>query len=220
METTALTKQDIIDFIMLQSKEFLDLLKQERLEREKSRKEFEEKLEKERLEREKENEKRERENERRIKALDKAISDVSGTLGRFVEGMVRPRIVKLFQRKGIAIRALFNNVCGYKANDEKDYEIDMFLTNDKYAIAVEVKTTLGVKEVNEHLERLKRIQKNSPKPFRLTDMILLGAVVGMSVHEDADKYAYRKGLYVLKQKGNIVTIVNDNKFVAKEWIIH
>ena len=39
----------------------------------------------------------------------------------------------------------------------------------------------------------------------------------MIVENNADRYAYQNGLYVLRQKGNIVEIVNDTKFQPKEW---
>jgi hypothetical protein len=48
-------------------------------------------------------------------------------------------------------------------------------------------------------------------------MKVYGAVAGMIVEDEADKYAYKKGLFVLRQKGNIVEIVNDNKFQPKVW---
>ncbi|CAN2044196.1 hypothetical protein GMMP13_120030 [Candidatus Magnetomoraceae bacterium gMMP-13] len=42
----------------------------------------------------------------------------------------------------------------------------------------------------------------------------------MSFAEEADKYAYRRGLYVLTLVGeNMLTIVNDNKFRPKEWAV-
>jgi hypothetical protein len=44
-------------------------------------------------------------------------------------------------------------------------------------------------------------------------------VAGIVIQEDADKYAYKKGLYVLKQKGEIVEIANDDKFVPREWVV-
>jgi hypothetical protein len=48
-------------------------------------------------------------------------------------------------------------------------------------------------------------------------MKIYGAVAGMIVEGEANKYAYKKGLFVLRQKGNIVEIVNDFKFKPKEW---
>jgi len=48
-------------------------------------------------------------------------------------------------------------------------------------------------------------------------MTVFGAVAGMIIESNADKYAYQKGLFVLKQKGNIVEIVNDENFQPKAW---
>ena len=48
-------------------------------------------------------------------------------------------------------------------------------------------------------------------------MTLYGAVAGMIIENQADRYAYKNGLYVLRQKGNLVEIVNDENFVPREW---
>ncbi len=45
----------------------------------------------------------------------------------------------------------------------------------------------------------------------------MGAVAGMVVQDEAAKYAYRRGLFVLAQSGDSVLIRNDNKFVPKQW---
>ncbi|GAH56510.1 unnamed protein product, partial [marine sediment metagenome] len=78
-------------------------------------------------------------------------------------------------------------------------------------------STLKVEDVNEHIQRLEKLQNNPPKYIK--DTILLGAVAGMRIEQNADKYAYRKGFYVLKQKGEIMEIANNDKFKPKEWKI-
>jgi len=122
----------------------------------------------------------------------------------------------MFQEKGIEIRTSLQNAKGFY--DKKEYyQIDLLLINSTIAVVVEVKSTLGIAEVNEHLERMEKIKRVPPDRIDLKGVTLVGAVAGMLIESDADKYAYRQGLYVLKQKGTIVEIVNDDKFKPKEW---
>ena len=157
-----LTRQDILELfadqakqIDNQAKNFESLLLKDREEREKSRIEFEKNLEQERKERALS----------RIE-FDKRLGELSGTWGKFVAEMVKPRIVEMFK---------------------------------------------------EHLERLDKIKKVAPRRIDLSNISLFGAVAGMIIEEGADRYAYKKGLFVLRQKGNIVEIANDEKFKPKIW---
>jgi len=189
-----LTKQDILELFANQSKNFEQLLIKEREERNQSRKEFDKKL----IE------------------TDKRIGNLAGTWGKFVAEMVKPKIVELFKEKGIQIETTIQSVEGFK-NGQKFYEIDLLLINTNVAVVVEVKSSLSVDDINEHLERIEKIRKIAPKRIDLSGVTIFGAVAGMIVEGEADKYAYKKGLFVLRQKGNIVEIVNDFKFKPKEW---
>jgi hypothetical protein len=44
---------------------------------------------------------------------------------------------------------------------------------------------------------------------------LLGAVAAMIIDQNADEYAIKHGLYVLKQAGNVIEIVNDESFTPQ-----
>jgi len=189
-----LTKQDILELFANQSKNFEQLLIKEREERNQSRKEFDKKL----IE------------------TDKRIGNLAGTWGKFVAEMVKPKIVELFKEKGIQIETTIQSVEGFK-NGQKFYEIDLLLINTNVAVVVEIKSSLSVEDINEHLERIEKIRKIAPKRIDLSGVTIYGAVAGMIVEGEADKYAYKKGLFVLRQKGNIVEIVNDFKFKPKEW---
>ncbi|MDZ7762149.1 MAG: hypothetical protein U5L00_18090 [Desulfovermiculus sp.] len=93
-------------------------------------------------------------------------------------------------------------------------EIDLLVTNDDLALAVECKSRLGIDDVNEHLDRLNRFKRLLP---RYSDVRLMGAVAGMVVPDDVARYAYRRGLYVLAQSGESVIIRNDDTFTPGIW---
>ncbi len=212
---TELTKQDILDLLDRQAKEFHERMLESdrnmaksRLEFEKSRMEFDEILKRS-----------QRESEKSRKDFNKRLGEVTGVWGKFVAEMVKPRIIKMFKDKGIMIRTALQNVVGL-IGDKKYYEIDLLLINSQIAVAVEVKSSLSVDDVKEHLDRLEKIQKVQPERINMAGATLYGAVAGIIVENDADKYAYKHGLFVLRQKGSIVQIMNDKEFVPKEWKVN
>ena len=186
---------------------------------EKSRLEFDESLKKSRKEFDDSLKRSQKESEKSRRDFNKRLGQVTGTWGKFVAEMVRPRIIKMFKDKGILIKTTLQNVVGL-IGDKKYYEIDLLLINTQIAVVVEVKSSLSVNDVKEHLERLEKIQKIQPERINLGGAILYGAVAGIIVENDADVFAYRHGLFVLRQKGSIVEIMNDKDFMPKEWKVN
>jgi len=201
---TVLTYESVLALIREQSLEFRKNL-------EESNKKFERNLE----ESSKKFEKNLASLEIEDKKLQKKIDSLTGVWGKFVEGLVLPKIIEMFQARGIEIEMSAQSVKGFK-NGQEFYEIDILLVDTNIAVAVEVKSTLSIDDVNEHLKRLDKIRQVKPKLFNLSGATIYGAVAGMIIEQDADRYAYKKGLFVLRQKGNIVEIVNDDKFKPTE----
>ncbi len=217
----AITIENYIELLALQSKQFLDnltssieqsrkefdaKLEKERLEREQSRKEYEAKLEKERLEREDE-----------LKKSNARMKKLEGNWGQFIESLVQPGLIDMFATRDINLRDIYSNILEYKADGQKLYEIDLFAIDGTYAVAVEVKTSLTSAYVDEHLERLQKIQEQPPHNFKLESKTILGAIAGITVKGDSNKYAQRKGLFVLTQKGNLLEMLSPAH--PKEWKI-
>ena len=186
-------------------KEYEEKLESERQERKKSRQEFEERLEREQQEREKSRQE-----------FNKKLGEITGTWGKLVTEMVHPKIIEMFQSRGIEIEMSAQSVKGFK-DGNVFYEIDILLVNTNVAVAVEVKSTLTRQDVEDHLARLDKIKQIAPKLFNLSGMTVYGAVAGMIIENNADRFAYQNGLYVLKQNGNIVEIVNNDQFEPREW---
>ena len=130
--------------------------------------------------------------------IGKKIAGLTDSWSDFVEGIVRPNLIELFAERGIFFENIYPNIME-KRNNQSFYEIDLFVTNSKYALAVEVKTKLTTDGVKKHLERLAKIQEQPPKDFRkgLEGKFLLGAVAGMKVVQNAKEYAQKNGLFVL-----------------------
>ena len=153
-----------------------------------------------------------KETDRKLKEVTKAIGRLGNRLGEFVEEMVRPAVVRLFQQRGIAVHQVFRGA--YAERDGDAMEIDLLVVNSVDVVLVEVKSELKVDDVKEHMLRLERFKKLFPQyaGFRV-----MGAVAGMVVAEETARFAYRQGLFVLAQSGDTVTIRNDKDFQPVVW---
>ena len=140
------------------------------------------------------------------------ISELTGSWGKFVESMVEPAVVRIFEERGIEIEGTQQRVKRRRNGDE--IEIDILGINKEWVVAVEVKTALKVEDVNEHIERLDKFRGFFPE---YADRKTIGAVAGMRIEGGADKYAYRRGFFVLAQSGESVMMLNDDKFRPKVW---
>ena len=153
-----------------------------------------------------------KETDRLFKETNKKIGDLGNRLGEFVQEMVRPAVVRLFRERGIEVHQVMRNIEAF--NDEDAIEIDLLVINQQQAIAVECKSRLSIEDVNEHLARMGKFKQLFS---HYQDINLMGAVAGMVVPDEAAKYAYRRGLFVLVQSGDSILIRNDAKFAPKLW---
>ena len=153
-----------------------------------------------------------KETDRKLKEVTKAIGRLGNRLGEFVEEMVRPAVVRLFQQRGIAVHQVFRGA--YAERDGDAMEIDLLVVNSVDVVLVEVKSELKADDVKEHISRLERFKKLFPQyaGFRV-----MGAVAGMVVAEETARFAYRQGLFVLAQSGDTVVIRNDAGFKPVVW---
>ncbi len=93
-------------------------------------------------------------------------------------------------------------------------EVDILVVDGEYAVLIEVKSTLKVEDVNDHIKRLEDFKSFFPE---YKERKIIGAVGGISIEEESDKYAYRNGMFVITESGETVKILNDKKFKPKEW---
>ena len=143
---------------------------------------------------------------------DAKIEALTGKWGRFVEGLIAPAVERLFQAWNIEVDRVYQRVKAHK--NGVGLEVDILAVNGEYAVLIEAKSTLGVDDVREHIERLKKFKTFFPE---YADRKVIGAVAGIVIDEDADKFAYRNGLFVIAQSGEAVTILNDAQFRPKQW---
>lgn len=152
--------------------------------------------------------------DKQITRLAKQVAGITDTIGLFAQEQVRPKIIELFGEKGIELEDTLKNV-KIKKDGNFYYEMDLLLINTIYSVVVEVKNKLRKDDIDDHLKRLKKVEALPHRFVRGTKVY--GAVAGMIVDEDIQNYAFKKGLYVVKPKGDGVEISNPENFKPRVW---
>jgi hypothetical protein len=152
------------------------------------------------------------ETDRIIKNLSKNLGELGNRLGEFVEHMVAPAVVRLFQAQGIEVHEVHPGVEA-KRNGE-GVEIDLLVVNDGTLVAVECKSKFAKEHVDEHLVRMEKLKRLLPlyKNHRA-----LGAVAAMVMTDSVKAYAHSQGLYVLYQSGENVEVSSPTGFTPRAW---
>ncbi len=150
--------------------------------------------------------------EKTVERTSKAVDSLTTRWGRFVEELVEPAVIKLFQAKGIDVKEV------YPRARSKRYatpmEIDILAVDETELVLVECKSRLSKDDVDEFLEKLPQFKLAFP---HFQNFKAYGAVAGIEINEGIDRYAYKKGLFVIKPSGDTVAIINDDSFKAATW---
>lgn len=150
--------------------------------------------------------------EKTVERTAKAVDGLTTRWGRFVEELVEPAVLRLFQERGIDIRYTYSRAKNRQPGVAM--EIDILAVNDTVTVVVECKSRLSQDDVNYFLQKLTRFKESFPlyRNYRT-----YGAVAGIEINEGVDSYAYRQGLFVIRPSGDTVTIANDQKFRPVAW---
>jgi len=152
------------------------------------------------------------ETDRILKNLSTNLGDLGNRLGEFVEHMVAPAVVRLFQALGIEVHEVYPGVEAKRHGE--GIEIDLLVVNDGTLVAVECKSKLTMDYVDAHLKRMEKLKRLLPlyKNHRA-----LGAVAAMVMSEGVKTYAHSQGLYVLCQSGESIEVSSPEGFNPRAW---
>jgi predicted AAA+ superfamily ATPase len=149
-----------------------------------------------------------KETDRQLKKLgietDRRIGNLGNSLGDVIEHLMSPKLHKKFKNLGFIFDRSSRDVEIRDRNHQDLAEIDVFLENGDYAMAVEVKTRLTIPDIKEHLERMEILRQAADE--RKDQRKYLGAVAGASVNQNVLAYALKNGLYVIIPSGETVDI--------------
>ncbi len=128
-------------------------------------------------------------------------------IGEIVEALIEAPLIKLFNERGIQVQQTYQRAFSRKTG--RDVEIDIIAENGKEVIVVEVKTTLRKRDIDKFIETLKIFKQAFPK---YKENVVYGAMAFLNGRSELTKYAYRKGLFVIKALNENAVILNDKKF--------
>ena len=147
-----------------------------------------------------------------VDRTSRGIDGLNGRWGKFVENFVEPAVVRLFQARGIPVTETAQRV--KQTRGEFAMEIDILAENGDVAVAVEVKSHLTQDAVDEFLGNLVNFKRAFPK---YQTYQIYGAVAGIDIDKGVDRYAYRQGLFVIRQSGDTVELANNPQFRPTPW---
>ena len=150
--------------------------------------------------------------EKTVDTTSKAVDSLTTRWGRFVEELVEPAVIRIFQAWGIDIKEIYPS-----ARSEREpipMEIHILAVDETELVLVECKCKLTQEDVDEFLEKLPQFKLafSHYKNYQV-----YGAVAGIEINEGIDRYAYKKGLFVIKPSGDTVAIINDESFKPSSW---
>ena len=137
--------------------------------------------------------------------------------GRLVESLVEGSLVELLNGRGIEVhRTHPRQKVSYVQKDgtRKNREFDIVVANGEDVVVVEVKTTLKPKHIKRFVESMKDFSRYFPYYAK---MRVYGAVAYIRCDSDTDRFAYKKGLYVIRATGDSASILNDSKFKPRSF---
>jgi hypothetical protein len=135
--------------------------------------------------------------------------------GKLIEALVQPNALKLFRERGIQVHYVYQRAKSQQNGDTM--EIDLILENATEIVVVEAKSTLKIEGVDEFLDDLGQFTHFFPK---YAGRRIYGAIAGVTIDENADRYAYKRGLFVLGMAGDgMIEIKNDAKFKPRDFSI-
>lgn len=162
-------------------------------------------------------EKRDRALSESAEKTDEAIRKFSGMFssqwGDLVEALVEPNLVEQFQARGVLVTQKARRVEGIDRKG-RQVEIDVLLMNGDTVVAIEVKSKCKVDDIVDHEEALSRFKEAFPK---YAEGRVLAGIAAVVFDSDCDRYAYKRGMYVLKPVEGIAQILNDEGFTPKEF---
>ncbi|MDR1399854.1 MAG: hypothetical protein LBJ41_08030 [Treponema sp.] len=142
-----------------------------------------------------------------INKLNQHIGSLDQDIGALVEGMLTSNLFDKFHALGYDFdNAIANCTIREKETGSKRMlaELDMLMLNGTMALVIEVKTRMTIKDVDQHLNRMKLLH-NHPNSL-LGGRTLYGAMAGAKMTERSRSYAIKRGFFVLETSGDTVNI--------------
>jgi len=184
-----------------------------------SRQEFDRRMEESKAESKAEFDRSKEEYDRRIAKTERiaaqtteAVNNLTSRWGRFVENLVAPAVLRLFQERGILVERTYQRMKAPRG--KQNLEIDIFAVNHDVAIVIEVKSRLTQDHVRKFVNTLE-IFKTVFTEYQ--NHQIYGGMAAIEIDGEVDKYAENQGLFIIEQSGDSVCISTDRNFTPRIW---
>lgn len=147
--------------------------------------------------------------EKLTKKTDKQLDDLGNRFGELAEHLLTPNITEKFRALGYAFTKACPNVEFFDEQRKVLTEVDVWLENEGFALAVEVKAYLRDKDVDDHVKRMEILRRYAEE--RRDQRKLLGAATGSIVRDS------ERGFYVIEPSGDTVKIDVPEGFSPRIW---
>ena len=150
-----------------------------------------------------------RKTDKKLKDIGRLVGDLGGTQGSVAEDLFSRNTSPLFAKLNKEFHDIRRN---FTARGKSEY--DIVALNNKEVLVIEVKNKLTEPDIDRFIyTQLPRFKVDFPKYLTYS---LIGGVAGLSIKEPVEKYAERKGLYVLTQSGKgTAKLANSPRFKEK-----
>jgi hypothetical protein len=146
-----------------------------------------------------------KEREKEHKKLEQALGKLGNKLGEMAEHLMKAGLVDKFKALGHTFTKSSPQVVYLKDTGAFGAEVDILLENEKTVMAVEVKNTLTIKDVKDHLKRLAFLRDYADNCGDTKRYY--GAVAGMVISESARQFALKSGFFLIEPSGETAAII-------------
>lgn len=136
---------------------------------------------------------------RQVDETTKIIREMSiqfmGRTGHIVEGLLSSSAEKVFQEAGLDLYNHGKNLIRKFKSENKQMEVDVLLSNDEFAVPIEVKTNCTKADVHKILHQMGLFRDLFPE---YADKEVIAAVAAINYENGVDTLAHEKGLLVIR----------------------
>ena len=206
-EVAKMQKQTVKDFDRMQKKSAAEIAALRQFQREDAKKAAREMAEIRQSQ--KQTDEQFRKTDKKLKDIGRLVGDLGGTQGSVAEDLFFRNTSPLFAKLNKEFHDIRRN---FTARGKSEY--DIVALNNKEVLVIEVKNKLTEPDIDRFIyTQLPRFKVDFPKYLTYS---LIGGVAGLSIKEPVEKYAERKGLYVLTQSGKgTAKLANSPRFKEK-----
>jgi hypothetical protein len=156
-----------------------------------------------------------RETDRKMRETDRKIGELGNRFGELAEHLVTPNIAEKFRALNYTFTKAGPDVEFFDRNGKALTEVDVWLENGEFVMAVEVKSRPRKRDVEDHVKRMGILRAYLDE--RNDTRKLLGAIAGAIVSRDLRDTIIEQGFYVIEQSGDTVKIEPPTDFKPRIW---